>query len=157
MNVWWKEQHNREMRFQFMHNMNGFTKPYFTDENGYLFRDETGNTDNGLSIPMMVEFGRTNCGTEQQKIFDAVQIDSEYTRTGLMQYSLDGGDWMTLGQIDMDITTMVFPQKKPELKTGHDINMRFTHNNTGDQPFFNGWTLYFDNYEAIVGELGVGH
>jgi hypothetical protein len=105
---------------------------------------------------MMVEFGRTNCGTEQQKIFDAVQIDSERTRTGLMQYSLDGGDWRTLGQIDMDITTMVFPQKKPELKTGHDINLRFVHNNAGDPPFFNGWTLYFDNYEAIVGELGVG-
>jgi hypothetical protein len=51
---------------------------------------------------------------------------------------------------------MVFPQKKPELKTGHDINLRFVHNNAGDPPFFNGYTLYFDNYEAIVGELGVG-
>ena len=156
LNIWWKEYHNRNIRYQFMHNMNGFTKPYFTDDNGYLFRDETGLTDAGISIPMMVEFGRTNCGTEQQKIFDAVQIDSERTRTGLMQYSLDGGDWRTLGQIDMDITTMVFPQKKPELKTGHDINLRFVHNNAGDPPFFNGWTLYFDNYEAIVGELGVG-
>lgn len=157
LNIWWSELHNREMRFQFIHTMNGFTKPYFTDENGNMFRDETGNTDAGLSIPMLVEFGRTNCGTEQQKIFDAVQIDSEKTRTGLMQYSLDGGNWQTLGQIDVDITTMVFPQKRPELKTGHDIDLRFTHNNTGDQPFFNGFTLYFDNYESIVGELGVGH
>jgi len=157
LNIWWPELHNREMRFQFIHTMNGFTKPYFTDENGNMFRDETGNTDAGLSIPMLVEFGRTNCGTEQQKIFDAVQIDSEKTRTGLFQYSLDGGNWQTLGQIDMDITTMVFPQKKPELKTGHDINLRFTHNNSGDQPFVNGWTIYFDNYESIVGELGVGH
>jgi len=156
MNIWWQEVHNREMRFQFMHAMNGFTKPYFTDENGMVFRDEVGNTDAGLSIPMTVEFGRTNCGIEQQKIFDAVQIDSEKTRTGLMQYSLDGGDWRTLGQIDKDITTMVFPQKKPELSTGHDINIRFTHNNSGDQPLFNGLTLYFDNYESIVGELGVG-
>lgn len=157
LNIWWPELHNREQRFQFMHTMNGFTKPYFTDENGYLFRDETGLNDNGLSIPMMVEFGRTNCGTEQQKIFDAVQVDSERTRTGVMQYALDGGNWMTLGQIDMDITTMVFPQKKPELKTGHDINLRFVHNSLGDPPFFNGWTTYFDNYESIVGELGVGH
>ena len=137
-----------------MHNMNGYTKPYFTDNFGYLFRDETGLTDAGQSIPMQLEFGRNNLGTEQMKVLGAVQIDSERTRTGIMQYSLDGGDWATLGQIDTDITTLNFPQGKGALNTGHDINLRFMHNNAGDPPMFNGWTVYWNSYESIVNELG---
>lgn len=152
LNIWWPEQHTREVRFQFTHTMNGFTKPYFTDENGYLFRDETGLTDAGNSIPMMLEFGRTNCGTEQAKIFAAALIDSERTRTGLMQYQLDAGNWETLGQITEDIGELIFPGRDQN-KTGHDINLRFTHNNPGDPPYFNGWTIYFNNVQTLVNEV----
>lgn len=151
-NIWWPELHTRESRFQFMHTMNGYTKPYFTDENGYLFRDETGLTDAGNSIPMMLEFGRTNCGTEQAKIFESALIDSERTRTGLMQYQLDGGNWETLGQITEDIGELTF-ELKNQKKIGHDINVRFTHNNTGDPPYFNGWSLYFNSVQSIVNEV----
>lgn len=153
LNIWWPEQHTREIRFQFNHTMNGFTKPYFTDENGYLFRDETGLTDAGNSIPMMVEFGRTNCGTEQAKIFASVLIDSERTRTGLMQYKLDNKNWETLGQITEEIGELTFPSKDIR-KLGHDINLRFTHNNTGDPPYFNGWSIYFNNKQPLVNEVG---
>ena len=152
LNIWWPELHNREVRFQFMHTMNGFTKPYFTDENGYLFRDETGLTDAGNSIPMLLEFGRTNCGTEQAKIFEAVLIDSERTRTGIMQYQLDGGNWETLGQIVEDIGELSF-DLGTQKKIGHDINLRFTHNNQGDPPYFNGFTLYFNSVQSIVNEV----
>lgn len=152
LNIWWPELHTREIRFQFTHTMNGFTKPYFTDENGFMFRDETGLTDNGNSIPMMVEFGRTNCGTEQAKIFEAALIDSERTRTGLMQYQLDGGNWATLGQITEDIGELNF-NLAVDKKIGHDINLRFTHNNVGDPPYFNGFTLYFNSVQSIVNEI----
>lgn len=154
LNIWWYEEHNREIRFQFMHSMNGYTKPYFTDENGFMFRDETGLTDAGRSIPMMVEFGRMNCGSEQNKIFAALQIDSERTRTGIIQYQLDGGVWETLGQVKDDIETFNFPQRG-RINTGHDINLRFVHNNAGDPPIMNGGTIYFNTYESIVNELGV--
>ena len=152
LNIWWPELHSREIRFQFMHAMNGYTKPYFTDENGYLFRDETGLTDNGNSIPMMIEFGRTNCGTEQAKVFGATLVDSERSRTGIMQYKLDNGDWQTLGQITENIGELVFPGKDHR-KIGHDINLRFMHNNKGDPPYFNGWTLYFNNAQQLVNEV----
>lgn len=152
LNIWWPELHTREVRFQFIHTMNGYRKPYFTDENGYLFRDETGLTDNGNSIPMMIEFGRTNCGTEQGKVFASAQIDSERTRTGIMQYNLDNGSWDTLGQITDDIQTLTFPAKETT-KLGHDINLRFTHNNLGDPPYFNGWTIYFNNKQSLVNEV----
>lgn len=152
LNIWWPELHNREIRFQFMHAMNGYTKPYFTDENGYLFRDETGLTDAGNSIPMMLEFGRTNCGTEQAKIFEACLVDSERTRTGIMQYQLDAGNWETLGQINENIGELPF-QLKNQKKIGHDINLRFTHNSFADPPYFNGWTLYFNSVQSIVNEV----
>jgi hypothetical protein len=132
--------------------MNGYTKPYFTDENGYLFRDETGLTDAGNSIPMMLEFGRTNCGTEQAKIFESVLIDSERTRTGLMQYKLDGGNWETLGQITENIGELTFGLKTQK-KIGHDINLRFTHNSSGDPPYFNGWEIYFNSVQSLVNEV----
>jgi hypothetical protein len=67
MQGWWTEEHKREIRFQFTHTMNGYTKPYFTDETGRLFRDETGNLDNADPIPMEIEFGRNNLGTDQLK------------------------------------------------------------------------------------------
>lgn len=152
LNIWWPELHSREVRFQFEHTMNGYTKPYFTDENGYLFRDETGLTDAGNTIPMLLEFGRTNCGTEQAKIFESVLIDSERTRTGIMQYQLDGGNWETLGQITEDIGELSF-KLGTQKKIGHDINLRFTHNNQGDPPYFNGWTLYFNSVQSIVNEV----
>jgi hypothetical protein len=152
LNIWWKELHTREQRFQFMHTMNGFTKPYFTDENGYLFRDETGLTDAGNSIPMMVEFGRTNCGTEQAKIFESCLVNSERSRTGIMQYRLDNGNWETIGQITDPVGELNFGLS-PERRTGHDINLRFSHNSTGDPPFFNGWTLYFNMIQDIVNEI----
>lgn len=152
LNIWWPELHSREIRFQFNHTMNGYTKPYFTDENGYLFRDETGLNDAGNSIPMLLEFGRTNCGTEQEKIFESVLLDSERTRAGIMQYQLDNGNWETLGQITEPIGTLVFSQSEQK-KIGHDINLRFTHNTLGDPPFFNGWTVYFNNVQSIVNEV----
>lgn len=152
LNIWWPELHTRETRFQFNHTMNGFTKPYFTDENGYLFRDETGLTDAGNSIPMMVEFGRTNCGTENAKTFASLLIDSERTRTGIMQYKLDNSNWETLGQITDEVGQLNFPAKDI-VKLGHDINLRFTHNNTGDPPFFNGFTIYFNMKQSLVNEV----
>jgi hypothetical protein len=152
LNIWWPELHTREIRFQFIHTMNGYTKPYFTDENGYLFRDETGLTDANNSIPMMLEFGRTNCGTEQAKIFASVLIDSERTRTGVMQYALDNGNWQTLGQITEDIGELTFPGKEIQ-KKGHDINLRFLHNSLGDPPYFNGWEIYWNIVQSLVNEV----
>jgi len=135
-----------------MHTMNGYTKPYFTDENGYMFRDETGLTDAGNPIPMMLEFGRTNCGTEQEKIFEAALVNSERCRTGLIQYQLDGRNWETLGQLTADVQELNFTLSE-EKKTGHDINLRFTHNSASDPPFFNGFTVYFNLVQSIVNEV----
>lgn len=151
MNAWWTEEHKREVRFQFNHYMNGYTKPYFTDETGRLFRDETGNLDNFDSIPMEIEFGRNNFGTDQLKQYLSVLVDSENPRGGVLQFALDGGSYNTLGQTTDNSTKISFPTKLPQ--EGHDISYKFTSNDIGDPLAFNGLSTYFKIQELIVNEF----
>lgn len=151
LNSWWTEEHKREMRFQFIHTMHGYTKPYFTDDTGRLFRDETGNLDHIDTIPMLIEFGRNNFGTGQKKLYDSVLVDSEKARGGQLQYSIDGGRFDTLGEVKNNVEKLVFPQKN-KLAEGRDINYRFTHNEPGDAPMLNGLTSYFNLTEGIPNE-----
>lgn len=151
MNAWWTEEHKREIRFQFNHTMNGYTKPYFTDETGRLFRDETGNLDNNDTIPMEIEFGRNNFSTDQLKGYISVLADSENARGAIIQYSLDNGPFNTLGQLVDTSTKLSYPTTRPQ--EGHDINYKIVHNDSGDAPAFNGLSTYFKINELIVNEF----
>lgn len=151
MQAWWVEEHKREIRFQFNHTMSGYTKPYFTDETGRLFRDETGNLDNADTIPMEIEFGRNNFSTDQLKQYIAVLIDSESARGGVLQYSLDNGAFNTLGQTTGPQTKLSFPTIRSQ--EGHDINFKYVHNSPGDPPAFNGISTTFKIQELITNEL----
>lgn len=152
MNAWWIEEHRREIRFQFNHTMNGYTKPYFTDDTGRLFRDETGNLDNADTIPFEVEIGRDNLGLDQTKSFLSVLVDSEKARGALLMYSLDGGNYQTLGQITQNIEKMVFPQGGQKIEA-RDIDYKFVHNDSGDPPVINGLTTYISMSEMFVTEV----
>lgn len=152
LNSWWTEEHKREIRFQFNYTMSGYTKPYFSDETGRLFRDETGNTDNGDSIPMEIEWGRNTFGTGEQKKYLSLILDSERARGGSLQYSLDGAAFQTFKeQINNNIVKMIFPQHG-QLVEGRDINYKFVHNDKGDPPIINGLTTYFSQTELMVNE-----
>jgi hypothetical protein len=149
LNAWWAEEHKREIRFQLNYNMNGYTKLYFTDETGRLFRDETTNLDNFDSIPMEIEIGRDNLGSEQLKRFISVLVDSENARGAVIQYSIDGGPFLTLGQVTDNIQKMVFPQGG-QMPEGRDIDYKIVHNDTGDPPVINGLTTYTSYAELSV-------
>lgn len=152
LNGWWPEVHRRELRFQFGHTMHGYTKPYFTDDTGRLFRDETGNLDHVDPIPMEVELGRNNFGFNQKKIFDSILVDSEKARGARLQYSIDGGPFKTFReQITDKVTKIQFPQGD-QLIEGRDINYKFVHNDKGEAPVINGITTYYSVSEAIVNE-----
>jgi hypothetical protein len=148
MNAWWLEEHKREIRFQFNHNMHGYTKPYFTDETGRLFRDETGNTDNGDSIPMEIELGRDTFGTGQVKDYFSVVTDAENARGMILQYSVDGGPFKTLGQLTDFINVFPFRQGGQAIE-GRDIDYKVVHNDEGELPMLNGLTTYRSVIETI--------
>lgn len=152
MNAWWFEEHKRGIRFQFNHTMNGYTKPYFTDDTGRLFRDETGNLDNADTIPLEIETGRNNLGTNQTKGFHSILLDSENARGASLQYSVDGGTFQTLAERVTDrVQKMVFPQGG-QLIEGRDISYRLVQNDGGDPAAFNGHTTYFTINEAFPSE-----
>jgi hypothetical protein len=149
MNCWWTEEHKREIRYQRNHSMHGYKKPYFTDDTGRLFRDETGNLDNFDPIPMEIEIGRSNMGTDQKKRFLSVLVDSESARGGSLQYSIDGKSFKTLGKIVNNVQLLTFPQNN-QIIEGRDINFKFVHNESGDPPIINGLTTYFFITEVSV-------
>lgn len=152
MNAWWTEVHKREIRFQFNHTMSGYTKPYFTDETGRLFRDETGNLDNFDTIPMEIEFGRNNFGTDQLKSYMSTMIDSENARGAILQAALDAGPFNTVGQLTETSTKISYPTKG-QLMEAHDINYKIVDNSQGDPTAVNGLSTYFKIQELIVNEL----
>lgn len=152
LNTWWTEEHKREIRFQRNMGMHGYTKPYFTDDTGRLFRDETGDLDNADPIPVEIEFGRNNFGTDQKKAYLSVLVDSEDARGAILQYSVDDGPFRTLGQITSNVETMIFGQKN-QIIEGRDINYKIVHNDNGSAPIINGITSYFSMRETIVNEL----
>ena len=127
--------------------MNGYTKPYFTDETGRLFRDETGNTDNGDSIPMEIEIGRSNFGSDQKKTYLSVLVDSENARGTTIQYAVDGGRFEALGIVNSNVSKLVFPQRG-QLIEGRDINYKIVHNDKGEPAIINGLVTYFSTTEG---------
>lgn len=147
MNTWWPETHKREMRFQFMHSMHGYNKPYFTDETGRLFRDETTHLDNTETIPMSIELGRDNFGDNRAKVYYSVLVDSEEARGAIVEYSIDSGNFETLGEINKPVTVLTFPTRGKEI-SGRDINYRIVHNSETSQAIINGMTT---NYSLIEG------
>lgn len=153
LNSWWTEEHKRQIRFQFNYTMSGYTKPYFTDETGRLFRDETGNLDNADPIPMQIELGRNNFGNDEDKKYLSILVDSENARGAVLQYSVDGGSFNTHPgfQITDNVQKMIFPQGN-DLITGRDINYKFVHNDNGDAPVINGLTTYYSMVELVVNE-----
>lgn len=133
--------------------MTGFTKPYFTDETGRLFRDETTNLDHHDPIPMEVEIGRSNFGTDQRKNYSSILVDSENARGAILQASVDGGPFREYDgwQVTNNVQKMVFPQGG-QLIEGRDINYKLVHNDSWDAPIINGLTTYFSVTETRVNE-----
>lgn len=146
-NIWWPEYHKREMRFQFVHQMNGYSKPYFTDETGRMWRDETGNLDGVDTIPFELQVGRTNQGTGLKKTYNGYIIQSENARGALVKVALDNGNWKDSAQITDDVQEVVFPPNQ----LGRDINYFITHNDGGDGPVIDGIATYFIVSEQTIG------
>ncbi len=129
-----------------MHTMNGYTKPYFMDETGRIFRDETGNLDNFDTIPMDIEWGRSNHGTPLTKTYNSCVVVSERARGAILKIQVDNGEWQTVGQITNEEQQIRFPAGIQ----GTNINYRITHNDQGDPPAVDGLITYYTPIETRI-------
>ena len=96
---------------------------------------------------MEVEFGRDPFRTPQKKEYFSAISDSEAARGMEIQYSVDGGPFKTLGQINGYMDLFSFKQKDL-VKEGRDINYKVVHNAISDPPTFNGFDPYLSVVEA---------
>lgn len=145
-NTWSTEFHKREFRYQVTHTMSGYTKPYFQDETGRVFRDETGNLDHADQIPFEIETGRADFGSATEKNYTGCLILSEKAKGALVLVSRDNGNWRDVGQVTQDVQEFKFPSSF----TGRDINYRISYNNQGDGPSLDGIITYFSSGEYKV-------
>lgn len=143
-NVWWPEYHRREFRFQFRHRMHGYKKPYFVDETGRLWRDETGNLDGVDTIPFEVELGRDNLGVTLRKNFNSCFVDTDQAVGVQLLASVDGSEFNYLGELLKRTNEFIFKYGTE----GYDINYKFTHNGNTDPPVINSDTTYWSPLEA---------
>ena len=128
--------------------MNGYTKPYFQDDTGRVFRDETGFTDHGDPIPYEVELGNNNFNNDLHKNYIGAVVDAEAARTMQVMYSVDNGEWQRLGQVDEKVKEMTFPHNS----RGRKIKYKFTHNDDGEPPKLNGISTFYSVEERLYGD-----
>lgn len=158
MNIWSPEFHNRNIRYQIMHDGTGYFKPYFTDDTGKVFRDETGNSDGaypgfvGDPIEFEIETGRTNFGSELVKNYIGAYISSENARGARIKVSVHGVDenpqYQNVGQITGPISQITFPAN---MTTGRDISMKINHMDLGDRPIIDGISWFSSQMESGFG------
>lgn len=148
MNAWWMEYHKREIRYQFPHTMHGYTKNYFTDDTGRLFRDDIGNLDQADTIPFELTIGRRDMGTRFLKKYDAMIVESEAARGTQIFISLDNGNWINVGQIERDVQEVRIPSN---ILPGRDINIKFSNNDQGNRPVIDGVEVFYSVQEVKVG------
>ena len=125
--------------------MHGYTKPYFLDETGRFFRDETGNLDHFDTIPMEIVIGRNNLGNELPKALAGVIVNSEKARGARITASVDNGEFLNLGELDRT-NKRLDARNLPEV---HDVNYKISHNSPGEAPIINGITTYFSQTETL--------
>ena len=123
--------------------MHGYNKSYFVDDTGHLFRDETGNLDWTDTIPMELELGRDNLASKNMKNYISAYFQSEQARTATVSYSIDGGNFKPLGQLEKYHKEFNFPVGQ----LGYDINFKIVHNDSGERPMINGPIVTFSNAE----------
>lgn len=146
LNAAWVELHRRDMRDHTTYTMHGYTKTYFVDETGRVFRDETGNKDGDDTIPCRLKLGADDMGYEMNKTFIATYFDTDPASGITVSYSVDGKDYQgigTLRQKKQDLTIMT-----PDNDTdGLDINYILSHNADDSGPAVREVTTYFRRIE----------
>lgn len=144
-NTWAPEYHKREFRQQILHAMNGYIKPYFIDETGRVFRDETGSLDHHDTIPFEVELGRSFDQTPLRKNLVGCLVHTENARGTQIMLSVDGGNFADVGQVTLPEQEFLF---KPGT-IGRDTNYKFVHNGPGDGPQIDGVITYSSAEELV--------
>jgi hypothetical protein len=131
----------------------GENKPYFFSTDGYLYIDDTGNLDHTSAIPLEINIGRDQFGSEQLKKFDAMFIYSHDAAGMTIKASVGTGQAQTMGQIQEDEQYLKFPERGEDaLKRGTTLDIALYGASKGDPPYVQGIVTYFSVEEEVPSE-----
>ena len=141
------EQYEVPLSNQFISDSDGRLKPHFFDGEGKLCRGETGNTDDGQTIHMLIEFGPVLFQTYKDKTFEGVVVYSNHAVGSKVLTKMDCDDCFdTAGEIVKDITEVKHQNK------GKSINYQITNSSPEDPAIIYGIEpILQTNQENIVG------
>lgn len=119
-------------------------RAFFQDDTGKVFTDDYGNLDDTETIPFEVESNQDNFGIDELKSYNKAFVYAKKAKGTLVQYSIEGARWETLGELVGTITKLDF---KRNLE-GRDIAYQFVSNTKGESPIIEGISTHFSVTEA---------
>lgn len=147
-NIWTIDRLPRNALFASTDDYTGEQKPYFFCDDGYLYLDDSGNLDHDLAIPLEIELGRDNMGTEQLKKFDGMFVYSKDAAGMSVMISVGGGEFKTVGNLMTDEQYIKFPEKGENAPPrGTTLNIKFAGASKGAPPTVQGIITYFSPEE----------
>jgi len=141
-NVWSIEEHALEMKQHTVFDESGVNKSYFTDNDGNVFKDESGNTDNGSPIPWYVELGNNLFETEAQKSYHAVHVFSGKAKGTSIRAKINDRESIKVGEITENSQSITIPGKGTDLQ-GEYINYIISNNGQYGESVFRGLVSYY--------------
>lgn len=149
-NNWSIERLGVNVLMQTTDDYTGTEKPYFYSDDGYIYLDESSNLDNTSTIPLEIETGRDNFGTEQLKKYDSMLIYSEGAVNSSIKISVDGGRYQTVGNIQGPVQYIKFPERGPgQPPLGTSVSCKILNANPGDPGKIEGIVWYYDIQEDV--------
>lgn len=152
-NTWSPERLGRQALMQATDDYTGVLKPYFFADNGKLYMDENGNSDDGKTIPFEAGTGRDMFGSEQMKKYTGILLITENCNGLRLQAAVDGGQMKTIGRIEGKVCYMPFPEHGDnKLDRGISIDWQIKGSVEGDPPRVEGAVVYYSAEENIPSE-----
>lgn len=151
-NGWAHESHLLSMVNHLRSDMDGSKKLYFISDAGQMYTDESGYTDNGITIPFIVKLGRTNQSNEQKKNYHGVYVYSQNIAGASLKASLDGNlDLKDYGQLKQELEKIPLSVLGVQA-SARDINVTISINSDGESPRIDGIVYYFSQEEDKFGQ-----
>lgn len=151
-NTWEHDEYSLNMVSHARSDMSGDMRLYFLGDNGQMYLDEEGNTDDGVTIPFSVTFGRTNQTTEQRKNYHGVFVYGRNVTGATVKVSLDGKtDFPAVGTLTQEVTKIPLSTASKQLE-GRDVNLKVSINNEGTPPSIEGVVYYWNQTEDKFGQ-----
>jgi len=131
----------------------GVIKPYFPSNNGYLYMDDTGYTDDSQAIRFDMSLGKTHYGTEAIKEYVGAFVYSKDANGLKIQISVDNGRPITVGEIKGTATQVnyIADNKRP-IPTGVCVDVRIVGAISGPPQIIEAFYDFFNIVQEVTGQ-----